>query len=71
MSSKTTLVVLILDIALGIALLLLRLTHMHLTVPTKGGSAIVPASLVDTAILPAMGAATAWLIFGRGSTHSA
>ncbi len=71
MSSKTALVVLIADLALGIALLLLHVTHAHLTIPAKGGSAIVPASLLDTAILLAMGAATAWLIFGRRSTHSA
>lgn len=64
MSFRATVAV-IADLVLGGVLLLLFVTRLHLTVPTKGGSAIVPSYWLYAVLLFAMAAVTAWWLLGR------
>jgi hypothetical protein len=57
----------ILDLTLASALVWLSVTHVHLTVRTHRGSAVVPAHWLHAVILLAMAAVTAWSLLGRRS----
>lgn len=55
------------DMSLGIALLLLYLTRVHLTVGTSGVSAMVPAYWLYSIAIVVAGATTTWWLIGRQS----
>ena len=54
----------VVDVTLGSLLLLLYVTHAHITMRTR----IIPAQWIYAAILFAIAVATGWWLLGRRST---